>query len=71
MYVECSLHDCWLDAQLQPGDTVNLLADLVEQDGVLRATCDYRSGAAALLSAALVKQLCSCGVAAGAPQYRA
>ena len=45
-HVEASLREGWLDAPLRPGDCVNLLADLVEEDGVLRAVCDSFSGAA-------------------------
>ena len=45
--VTAHLRDGWADAELVPGDAVNLLAQLTAgDDGALTAVCDFRSGKA-------------------------
>lgn len=39
------LRDNWADAELAPGDSVNLLAEIShDESGALSAVCDYKSG---------------------------
>lgn len=39
------LRDCWFDTPVEPGHSVNLLAEKVlEDDGVLHAVCNFQAG---------------------------
>ena len=39
------LRDCWFDTPVEPGHSVNLLAEKVlEGDGVLHAVCNFHTG---------------------------
>lgn len=39
------LRDCWFDTPVEPGHSVNLLAEKVqEDDGVLHAVCHFEAG---------------------------
>jgi len=39
------LRDCWFDTSVEPGHSVNLLAEKVlEGDGVLHAVCNFQAG---------------------------
>ena len=39
------LRDCWFDTPVEPGHSVNLLAEKVQEgDGVLHAVCHFEAG---------------------------